>query len=378
MDLKRILIVGGYGNFGRMIAKTLAKDANIELIIAGRHINKAQQLIKTLVAINPIHAEYCDINTDFVATLKKIAPFAVIHTSGPFQNQPYTVALACIEIGCHYIDLADSREFVAGIHSLHNTAKEKNIFICSGASSVPGLSSALINHYQSQFKQLETVDYAIATAQLTNQGLATTAGVLSYAGKPFKSLIKGTFKTLYGWQNLRKKLFWQLPHTRLLGNCDIPDLALFPSYYPQLKTIHFQAGLELKGLQFMLYLLSGMVRYHLFPSLDRFAAILLKISHLFDRFGHNDTGFYMELTGRDHQQKQKTIRFDIKAEQGDGLYIPCIPAIVLTQQLISQSIDYKGAFPCIGLVSLDDYLNALKNLSLAVKWQCYQVNKETI
>ena len=32
----RVLILGGYGNFGSFISKTLAEDKNITVIVAGR------------------------------------------------------------------------------------------------------------------------------------------------------------------------------------------------------------------------------------------------------------------------------------------------------------------------------------------------------
>ncbi len=368
MNIKRVLIIGGYGNFGRFIAKVLAKNDQIQLIIGGRHPEKAKALIKNLNAVQPAEAIYCDIANHFRATLKNIAPNLVIHTSGPFQGQDYTVALACIEQGCHYIDLADARDFVAGIGALNTMAKEKKVFICSGASSVPCLSSAIVDHYISQFSILETIDYAIATAQLTNQGLATTAGVLSYAGMPFTTLIHGKEQQVYGWQNLRLKQFWHL-NQRLLGNCNIPDLALFPQHYPQLKTIRFQAGLELKGLQLILYTLSWMVRLHLLPPLNKFAPTLLKISHFFNVIGHNNTGFYMIMSGLDEAQKPKDIRFEIYAEAGDGLYIPCVPAILLAHRLVNGELTEIGAMPCVGLISLTDYLHTLKSLGLQIRWQ---------
>ena len=68
---------------------------------------------------------------------------------------------------------------------------------------------------------------------------------MSYAGKPFTTLIDGTMKQVYGWQDLRWRKFRGLGW-RALGNCDVPDLALFPRRYPDLKTIRFQAGLELR------------------------------------------------------------------------------------------------------------------------------------
>jgi saccharopine dehydrogenase-like NADP-dependent oxidoreductase len=36
----RVLIIGGYGNFGSYIAKSLAGDPTIQLLIGGRSIEK--------------------------------------------------------------------------------------------------------------------------------------------------------------------------------------------------------------------------------------------------------------------------------------------------------------------------------------------------
>lgn len=368
MKIKKVFILGGYGNFGRYIAKVLSTNPNIQLIIGGRRLEKAQAFVKTLAPIHPAQAIRCDISQNLATIFAAVQPDIVIHTAGPFQGQDYQVAEACLEQGCHYIDLADSRDFVDGISKLDSEATEKNLFICSGASSLPALTSAVIDHYLDQFSVLEKVDYAIATAQLTNQGLATTAGVLSYAGKPFYTLIDGKQQLIYGWQDLQLKPFWQL-NKRFLGNCDVPDLALFPERYPQLKTIRFQASLELRTLQLILFFMSWLVRLNLFPSLDKSAVALLKISHWFNAFGHDNTGFYMELSGLDHQKRVKQIRFDIYAKHGDGLYIPCIPAILLAERLSDEEQRLSGATACMGQISLTDYLDTLQRLQLDISWR---------
>jgi hypothetical protein len=54
-----------------------------------------------------------------------------------------------------------------------------------------GLGGRLFCHLKPEFKNLEMVEYSISTAQKTNRGLATTAAILSYIGKPFKTLING-------------------------------------------------------------------------------------------------------------------------------------------------------------------------------------------
>lgn len=51
----------------------------------------------------------------------------------------------CIESGVNYIDLADGRYFVGGMAGKFNDrAVEKGVTVVTGASSVPGLSSAVL------------------------------------------------------------------------------------------------------------------------------------------------------------------------------------------------------------------------------------------
>lgn len=77
----------------------------------------------------------------------------------------------------------------------------------------------------------------------------------------------------------------------------------------------------------------------------------------------------MTLTGKDASDKQKTIRFDIHAQHGDGLYIPCVPSILLTEQLCNQTLTQRGATACAGLISLQDYLETLDRLKLNIQHQ---------
>lgn len=367
---KRILVIGGYGNFGQFISRRLAREADIQVLIAGRDLAQAQALATTLnttlPAANPVQPLQLDIRSNLDAVLQQQQPFAVIHTSGPFQLQGYDVALTCVRHGCHYIDLADARDFVCGINTLDSIAKAGNVLVCSGASSVPTLTSAIIDHYLGEFAELHSAEYAISTAQKTSRGLATTAAVLSYAGKPFSTLINGRMQPVHGWLDLRLRNFSGLGK-RLLGNCDIPDLDLFPQRYPSLRNVRFQAGLELKLVHSVLFGLSWLVRLGVLRSLQPLAPAMLNISRLLDPFGSEESGFYMLLEGTDSSRNRKQIRFDLLAHQGDGMYIPCVPSILMALKLARGEIAATGAQPCMGFISLDDYLALLGEF--AVEWR---------
>lgn len=357
--MKRVLVIGGYGNFGSFISRSLAREKNIKVVIAGRSLAKAISFAKDIGA----EAMALDINSGLASSLQAIKPDIIIHTSGPFQSQGYQVAEACIECGAHYIDLADSREFVSGISCLSHGAERAGIAVISGASSVPCFTSALIDHYIGEFQTLEHVDYGITTAQKTTRGVATTAAILSYTGKPFKTLKNGEVVDVYGWQGLRAKRYRRLGW-RLLGNCNVPDLELFPKRYPALKTIKFYAGLELPFIHMTLWGLSWLVRIGLIKNFSSAAPLLLKLSFLFDWLGSENSGFHMNLVGVDENRQKKTIQFELIAKNGDGPFIPCTPAILLTKKLASSKSSASGAFPCIGFISKEEYLHALEGLDI--------------
>jgi saccharopine dehydrogenase-like NADP-dependent oxidoreductase len=237
----RVLVIGGYGNFGSYIARALAPDPDIALVIGGRSQAKADAFADGLGTTNPAEGAALDIDGDIEQRLREIAPDLVIHTTGPFQRQDHRVARAAIAAGAHYLDLADARRFVATIGKLDAAAKAAGMAVIAGASSVPCLTAAFIDHYLPRFARLDRVTYGITAAQQTNRGLGTAEAILSYVGKPFAALKDGKPLRVHGWQGLHAVRYPELG-TRLFGDCDIPDLDLFPHRYPDLRDLRFSAG----------------------------------------------------------------------------------------------------------------------------------------
>lgn len=363
--MTRVLILGGYGNFGSYIAQSLAREPSIQLLIGGRSYEHAATFAVSLDAANPVKAYSIDIALDLQRDLRDAAPDMVIHTVGPFQGQDYGVAEACICSGYHYVDLADGRAFVSGIAALDGSAREADVLVVSGASSVPCLTAAIIDEALPRFSSIEDIDYGISAAQQTNRGLATALSVLSYIGRPFTILRNGAFKTIYGWQGLHAERYPELG-LRLFGNCDIPDLELFPKRYSSLRTIRFAAGHEIKLLHLGTWLLSWGVRMGLLPPLARYSERLLKWSFLFDPLGSGQSGFHMYLRGKGRDKRQRIERFYIIARNGQGPYIPCMPAIILAKRLARGELLQRGARPCLDLISLGEFLTALESLDISI------------
>ncbi|WP_425230719.1 saccharopine dehydrogenase family protein [Sphingomonas sp.] len=361
----RVLVIGGYGNFGSYVARALATDASIRLLIGGRSQTKADAFVATLAPAVPAEAHALDIDGDIAARLAAIRPDLVIHTTGPFQHQSYVVAEAAIACGAHYLDLADARAFVAGIGALDTDAQAAGVAVIAGASSVPCLSSAIVDHYLPDFTQIKAIRYGITAAQQTNRGLATTTAILSYVGKPFAAWRKGKPWPVHGWQGTHAVRYPDLGR-RLFGDCDIPDLELFPQRYPGVEQVRFSAGHEIALLHLGTWGLSWLVRLGLIRHLDRHAEALLKLAFCFDRLGHARSGMHMRLDGTGHDGAPLTRRFFLVARSGHGPYIPCMPAILLAKRLAAGEAIAPGARPCLDLIDLDTYLGALEGLDIEV------------
>lgn len=356
---KSILILGGYGNFGKRISESLAKQSDVCILIAGRSFDKAQQLCEKLRAekysaeLKPIALDI--FSEDFPQQLKILNPFLVIHTSGPFQGQDYRVPQACIDAGAHYIDLADDRRFVCDIAQLDEQAKAKNILVVSGASSVPGLSSTVIDHYTHEFSRIDSIDTAIAPGNRAERGEATVKAILSYTGHKIKIFENGEWISKYGWMSPRKINFGNTVGKRLLANVDVPDLELFPARYAPVKTVNFQAGLELAFLHWGMVAMAWLAKKGIVKNWSPLVKPIVATSNLFIRLGSDLGGMMIKINGLDANGTPKEILWRLTAERGVGPYIPTLSAIILAQQLIEAKIFNAGATPCLGLYSLADF-----------------------
>lgn len=358
MQTKRILILGGYGNFGRRIAEALASQDNLKIFIAGRDLNRSHACCD---ALSPnVHAilEAVCLNADspdFAHHLASLDVDVVINCVGPFQAQDYRIAIACISCQCHYIDLADDRQFVCNFTSLDELAKRNNVIAVSGASTVPGLSSVVIDHFYPDFNHLETIDFAIAPGNKAERGLATVTGILSAIGHTFPVLSNSEWSNRYGWMSPRKWDFGEPVGHRWLANINIPDLELFPQRYPDVTSVNFQAGLELPLLHWTMVVMAAMAKIGLIRNWRNFSKPIFYTGEWFRRFGSDDGGMQIRLSGTDHADRRKEIRWTLRVLNGVGPYIPTLPAVILTRKLVANDIAFRGATPCLGMFSLADF-----------------------
>src|SRR5437762_1612176 len=178
-----VLVLGGYGFFGSRIASSLVSDPSIRLLVGGRRIDRAVALCESL-GLGAEHAIEIDARAPGLdSQLSRHRVDTLIHTAGPFQAQDYAVPRAAIAARCNYVDLADGRDFVVGIGALNDSAVAANVAVVSGASSVPALSSAVVDRDLHRFSRLDAIRIGISSGGRA-PGIATVKGIFGYCGKP--------------------------------------------------------------------------------------------------------------------------------------------------------------------------------------------------
>jgi short subunit dehydrogenase-like uncharacterized protein len=181
MTTPRIVILGGYGTFGSLIAEQLARP-DAEVVICGRDVTKGRALAESLQA----RFVRCDARSRDSLRHAVAGAQMVINAAGPFQAKDYSIPQICIEQGCHYVDLGDGREYVAGIGQLHDDAKARSTFVCVGASTTPAITSAAVAELRPHFQHIRSIKVALTAGNKNQAGVSTIASILAYVGSPVR------------------------------------------------------------------------------------------------------------------------------------------------------------------------------------------------
>lgn len=349
----RVAIIGGYGNFGAHVARSLAGDPAIQLILAGRSLAKARAAAAALDAANPAEAGAYDLAGPPEA-LAALRPDLVINMVGPYNGQSYAVAEAAIACGAHYCDIADARDFVTGIGRLDDKARAAGVAVIAGASSIPALTAAYADAALEELRTIRVLDYGISGAEQSNAGAGTVAAVLSFVGQRFTQRIGGRMVEVTGWGDQRRTHIHGIG-ARWFGRANAPDLDLFAARYPGLEDHAFWAGHAIWPMHFGTALMGWLTHAGLLPRLDRFAPQLVRIARAFNVLGTGTSGFFMTIVGEGRDGATLTRRHFIVARSGHGPLIPCIPVIHIARAMAAGHRYDPGARPCVGIIEIDDF-----------------------
>jgi hypothetical protein len=243
------------------------------------------------------------------------------------------------------------------------TFRAAGLTAITGASTVPALSSAVVDAARERVGSIRGIDFCIAPAQRAPRGVATMAGVLSYCGSPLQVWRDGKWQVMHGWADPDPVDFARL-HTRRGALCDIPDLELFPARYPGVRDVMFRAALEVGVTQSAFATLAALRRRGWVTRPERLASFLHRAGMLVDWLGTPDGGMVVRVSGDDAEAT-----WDITAPNHDGPEIPCMAAILLARKLAAGAQLPTGAMTCMGLLTLDEFAPEFAKWGMTAGWR---------
>jgi len=357
----KVLVLGGYGTFGGRLARLLAGEANVTLLIAGRSREKAAAFCAGL----PLGAErrplFFDRDGDVRVQLERIVPDVIVDASGPFQSygdDPYRVVKAALALGIPYLDLADGSAFVQGIGQFDAAARARNIFVLSGVSSLPVLTAAVVRQLAKGMARLETVAGGIAPSPYAGVGLNVIRAIAGYAGKPAALVRDGRPAVAYA---LTESMRYTIaPPGRLPLNSirfslvDSPDLQVLPALWPGLRSVWMGAGPVPEVLHRALNALAWLVRLKLISSLSAFAGLFYRAINLL-RWGENRGGMFVAVAGATPAGERIERSWHLLAEGEDGPFIPSMAAEAIIRHCLAGRPPAAGARSAARDLELADY-----------------------
>lgn len=248
-------------------------------------------------------------------------------------------------------------------------AKHNDVLVVSGASSVPALSAAVVDQLAPCFARIDSIEHSI-TSGARPPGHATMIGVLACAGTPFTQWQDGAWRGVHGWHDLTPRRYPAPVGWRLLANCDVPDLELFPSRYAGVRTTVFRAGVAQHSHMLAIVLAAWAVRLKLIRSLAAHVPRLHRVALARARNGSRYSAMQVTVRGHDHESRPIARTWALVAGSDHGPRIPTFPAIALARKLMRRAISLRGAAPCIGLLTVDEILHEGRELDIRTATKC--------
>ncbi len=373
-----VLVLGGYGGFGRRIVQALARGGADDLRgplrvgVAGRRGQESRRYCDELGAAGVQPLELDAHSPRGRARMFAAAPRVVIDTAGPFQHVDRGLARDCAQRGVHYIDLADDTAAVCGIAEYDADARAHDALLVSGASTVPALSVAVIDELARELTAVERIEIGIAPGYDGPRGLATIRSILSYVGRPIPQWQDGRATAAPGWSGTIRHRYPAPVGSRLLSRVDVPDMLLLPPRFPGVHTLEIRAGLEVPLAHWGLGGLAWLVRRGVLRGLEGHADLARRAAMMLNPWGSDTGAMHVRVAGRDAADRTRSRLWTVVATDGAGPQIPATAAVILARRLLGRSapvLGARGAMPAVGLVSLAEFEQA---------WQGYPLRTSVV
>jgi NAD(P)-dependent dehydrogenase (short-subunit alcohol dehydrogenase family) len=184
----RVLIAGGSGVFGRLLARELLRTTTVDLILAGRDFAAADSACRELGEPERTSAMVLDLGDPESLTRAARGCVAVACTAGPFQELSRELPMAAARAGAHWVDISDDEGWVVPMlddATLDGAAHDAGLAVIPGLSTVPAISGALARWGRERLPGAERARVTLFIGNRNTKGAGAIASAMASGfGRP--------------------------------------------------------------------------------------------------------------------------------------------------------------------------------------------------
>ena len=235
--MPQILILGGYGFTGRFLSKHLLAHTTVDVIIAGRSLEKARAFVNELDSPR-VSARQMDAS-DLRSLEQALQGVNLCLVAAPTTHHAEIVIRACIDSHVDYLDVQFSSQKLHALYATEKEIQKAGLCFITEAGYHPGLPSVLV---RSTIGKLDVVESALVAGYLNMKSLPYTEavdelmeGFIDYQAQVFKN---GTWTKPTSWE-MRAFNFGADIGRRNCYSMFFEELRDLPNMIPSLKDAGF-------------------------------------------------------------------------------------------------------------------------------------------
>ena len=302
----KILVIGGYGNVGKIICRLLAEYYPGKVIAAGRSYRKAQKFAEeTQGKVVPLRLDLQETKnvTAHLGSQRLVISSIELDNNG-------ALAEACLSEGTHYTEVGTSYETMQRVLALRSVASTAHSAIVSGTGLIPGLSNMLAKYLADQLTEVDHVNIHLMLGLGDTHGEDAIRWILSYANRTFKVRNGGKMVEVQTFRDPERVIFPDETKPRTTYRFDFADQHVVPKITGA-QGASSRICFDSRLITYLLAQLSGTRLIKLVQILP--PKLLVSLLHL-TRIGSNTFALKVIAQGK-NSEKESTLSASVRGSQ---------------------------------------------------------------